>query len=190
MEGPYLIEDLKGFLKMDDLSISKENLVINSETGLKCTVEEAIHLSCSRINTSDFVHSDTTFHNQDKIQKEYAIITRKGGPSHQYRPGENLSQPSHPHVTQVNRANRMGQFNSVEFRRKNNLVAGIFALLLGGFGAHKFYNGSWGWGIIYIIFFWTYIPAILSLIEGIRYLVNPTRYDQKYNGTPPFPMKW
>ena len=37
-------------------------------------------------------------------------------------------------------------------------------------GAHKFYLGRPGMGILYLIFVWTYIPAILGLIEGIIYL--------------------
>ena len=53
---------------------------------------------------------------------------------------------------------------------KSKVTAGILALLLGGFGIHKFYLGAWGWGIIYIVFIWTWLPAIISLVEGIRYL--------------------
>lgn len=53
---------------------------------------------------------------------------------------------------------------------KSKVAAGVLALLLGGIGIHKFYLGAWGWGIIYILFVWTWIPAIMGLIEGIRYL--------------------
>lgn len=38
---------------------------------------------------------------------------------------------------------------------------------LGGFGAHKFYAGNTGLGILYLLFCWTYIPAIISIIELI-----------------------
>ena len=55
---------------------------------------------------------------------------------------------------------------------KSKAVAGILAILLGGIGAHKFYLGRWGWGIIYLLFCWTYIPSIIGLIEGIVYLVS------------------
>src|SRR6476661_2464085 len=54
---------------------------------------------------------------------------------------------------------------------KSKVTAGVLALLLGGIGLHKFYTGAWGWGIIYIIFVWTWIPAIVALIEGVRYLM-------------------
>jgi len=43
-------------------------------------------------------------------------------------------------------------------------------LLAGEPGIHKFYLGAWGWGLVYLIFCWTYIPVILGVIEGIRYL--------------------
>jgi TM2 domain-containing membrane protein YozV len=49
-------------------------------------------------------------------------------------------------------------------------TATILALLLGGVGAHKFYLGSWGWGIVYLLFCWTWIPVILSVIECIMYI--------------------
>ena len=55
---------------------------------------------------------------------------------------------------------------------KSKVVAGILAILLGGIGAHKFYLGRWGWGIIYLLFCWTYIPSIIGIIEGIGYLIS------------------
>ena len=54
---------------------------------------------------------------------------------------------------------------------KSKVTAGVLALLLGGIGIHKFYTGAWGWGIVYIVFCWTYVPALVALVEGIRYLV-------------------
>ncbi|MCA0991405.1 TM2 domain-containing protein [Pseudalkalibacillus hwajinpoensis] len=55
---------------------------------------------------------------------------------------------------------------------KNRITAGVLAILLGSFGAHKFYLGRWGWGIIYLLFSWTYIPTIVGLIEGVIYLFS------------------
>ena len=46
----------------------------------------------------------------------------------------------------------------------------LFALLLGGIGAHKFYIKENVWGVIYLLFCWTYIPTILGIIEGIMAL--------------------
>ncbi|MHB1654073.1 MAG: NINE protein [Desulfitobacteriaceae bacterium] len=50
------------------------------------------------------------------------------------------------------------------------LAAVLFAILLGDFGAHKFYLGKVGQGILYLVFFWTAIPAVIGLVEGIMYL--------------------
>ncbi|KAA9234688.1 MULTISPECIES: TM2 domain-containing protein [Aerococcus] len=43
----------------------------------------------------------------------------------------------------------------------------LLALLLGGIGAHKFYAHKYLLGILYLVFVWTYIPALIGLIEGI-----------------------
>lgn len=55
---------------------------------------------------------------------------------------------------------------------KNRIVAGVLAILLGSIGAHKFYLGRWGWGIIYLLLVWTYIPTVVGIIEGIIYLFS------------------
>ena len=64
---------------------------------------------------------------------------------------------------------------------KNKVVAAILAILLGGFGIHKFYLGQTGKGILYLIFCWAYVPAILALIEGIMMLTsNDENFQIKY----------
>ena len=68
---------------------------------------------------------------------------------------------------------------------KNKYVAGILAILLGDLGIHKFYLGKLGWGIVYLLFCWTGIPAIVGLIEGIIYLcTDDDTFQVKYCGTP------
>lgn len=47
------------------------------------------------------------------------------------------------------------------------------AIFLGSFGAHKFYLGKTFQGALYCLFFWTLIPALLGVFEGVRYLVMP-----------------
>lgn len=68
-------------------------------------------------------------------------------------------------------------FNLLEYTKKSRTTAGILAILLGGIGAHKFYLGKTGMGILYLVFCWTYIPALLGLIEGIIYLTSD---DEKF----------
>jgi TM2 domain-containing membrane protein YozV len=57
------------------------------------------------------------------------------------------------------------------------VAAAIFAILLGSFGVHRFYLGQVGWGILYALFFWTLIPGIAGVIEGILYL---TMSDEEF----------
>jgi TM2 domain-containing membrane protein YozV len=65
---------------------------------------------------------------------------------------------------------------------RNKTTAALFALLLGSFGAHKFYLGRGGQGVLYLIFFWTFIPGFIGFIEGIVYLtMNDIEFNAKYN---------
>ena len=52
----------------------------------------------------------------------------------------------------------------------NKLVAALLAIILGGFGIHKFYLHKPVQGILYILFCWTGLPSLIGLIEGIVYL--------------------
>lgn len=65
---------------------------------------------------------------------------------------------------------------------KSRTTAGILGILLGGLGVHKFYMGKIGAGIVYILLCWTYVPAIIGLVEGILYLVNDDAdFNRKVN---------
>ena len=64
---------------------------------------------------------------------------------------------------------------------KDRTTAGLLAILLGGIGAHKFYLNETGMGILYLVFCWTFIPAIIGLIEGVLYLMkSDAEFHQKY----------
>lgn len=52
---------------------------------------------------------------------------------------------------------------------KSRGAAILLALFLGGLGIHKFYLGRPGFGVLYLIFCWTFIPAIVAFIEAIVY---------------------
>ncbi|MFC3210033.1 MULTISPECIES: TM2 domain-containing protein [Caryophanaceae] len=65
---------------------------------------------------------------------------------------------------------------------KNKLAAALLAIFLGDFGAHKFYLGKPGTGLIYLLFFWTGIPAVIGVIEGIIYLLSSEEdFQRKYS---------
>ena len=55
---------------------------------------------------------------------------------------------------------------------KSKTVAGVLGIFLGGIGVHKFYLGKIGMGILYLLFCWTGIPAVVGFIEGIMYLCS------------------
>jgi TM2 domain-containing membrane protein YozV len=64
---------------------------------------------------------------------------------------------------------------------RSKLVASLFALFLGGLGIHKLYLGQVGWGIVYLLFCWTFIPAIVGFIEGIVLLsMSESAFANKY----------
>lgn len=64
---------------------------------------------------------------------------------------------------------------------RSRILAAVLAICLGGLGIHKFYLGQAGWGLIYFIFSWTFIPAILGFFEGIIYLsMSDKSFEKKY----------
>ena len=64
---------------------------------------------------------------------------------------------------------------------KSKLAAALFTLFLGGIGIHKFYLGQIGWGIAYLLFFWTLIPSVVAFIEAILlFAMSNEKFSQKY----------
>ena len=51
---------------------------------------------------------------------------------------------------------------------KNKTIAFFLSLIWGSFGVHKFYLGDKQKGLLYLVFFWTYIPLVLSIFEAIK----------------------
>lgn len=52
----------------------------------------------------------------------------------------------------------------------NKVVYCLLAFFLGGIGIHKFYAGKTSTGILFILFCWTFIPALIALIDFITAL--------------------
>lgn len=49
---------------------------------------------------------------------------------------------------------------------KDTTTGVLLSVFLGGFGAHRFYLGQPGIGLIYLLFIWTLIPSLLGLVEA------------------------
>jgi len=72
--------------------------------------------------------------------------------------------------------------------RQRRPVSKTVLLLLtffgGGLGAHKFYLGKYWQGAFYLIFFWTWIPALIALIEFVIYaFTSSERLNEKYEAS-------
>ncbi len=65
---------------------------------------------------------------------------------------------------------------------KNKTIAAVLAFTFGIFGVHRFYLGQTGRGMLYALFFWTGIPALIGLIDAILFLaMDNDEFDHKYN---------
>jgi TM2 domain-containing membrane protein YozV len=59
----------------------------------------------------------------------------------------------------------------------------VLAFFLGWCGIHRFYLGQTKKGLAYLLLFWTYIPAVIALIDVIMFLaMSREKFDRKYNG--------
>jgi len=68
----------------------------------------------------------------------------------------------------------------IEKVRKNRTTGLLLSLFLGGIGAHHYYTGSIGKGVVYTLFCWTFIPAILALADCF-YIMNYIDYLNNSN---------
>jgi TM2 domain-containing membrane protein YozV len=65
---------------------------------------------------------------------------------------------------------------------KNKGTAVVLTLFFGGFGIHQFYLGKSLKGLLYLLFFWTLIPAILAVIDFfILAFMDENKFNKKYN---------
>lgn len=102
---------------------------------------------------------------------------------------EFLESKRHQFVEQMNSFNKRvkefitNNYRIAKRRKKSKAVALVLSFpILGGFGAHKFYFGEIGYGILYFLFFWTSIPSIIAFITFIKILfLSEDKFNLKYN---------
>jgi TM2 domain-containing membrane protein YozV len=106
------------------------------------------------------------------IANEYACVNAQQGST--------VMGGTHPVNVVINNNNEGNNFRKVSNRSRISAV--LFAFFLGGFGAHKFYLGKPGMGVLYIVFCWTFIPLIIAFVEFIMLLcMSDQSFDLKYN---------
>jgi TM2 domain-containing membrane protein YozV len=52
---------------------------------------------------------------------------------------------------------------------KSKTISSLLAFFLGIFGIQFFYLDLWAWGILSIVFCWTYIPFLVGIVLGIQW---------------------
>ena len=69
--------------------------------------------------------------------------------------------------------------NEFELRCKQPSVGVAYALLFGWFGFHRFWLDDRKSGLIYLVFFWTLLPAMFSIFDALCMRELCTGYNNK-----------
>lgn len=74
---------------------------------------------------------------------------------------------------------------------RNRIIALLITFCAGAFGIHKFYLGKNFAGVMYFLFFWTCIPAILSFFDflGLAFMSDEA-FDRQFNGVATTPRNF
>lgn len=73
---------------------------------------------------------------------------------------------------------------------KSKSTTVILAFFLGWIGIHRFYLGQTGYGILYLLFSWTFIPCLIAFIDFIVFLcMSEETFNRKYNSPKEFIIK-
>lgn len=67
-------------------------------------------------------------------------------------------------------------------KRAYAILYSALSIMLGGIGIQKFYLGQTKRGILHVLFFWTFIPTILCVIDLLKFtFITEEEFDEKYN---------
>lgn len=67
-------------------------------------------------------------------------------------------------------------------KRAYAIVYSALSIMLGGIGIQKFYLWQTKRGILHVLFFWTFIPTILCVIDLLKFtFMTEEEFDEKYN---------
>ncbi|MEI0531565.1 TM2 domain-containing protein [Brachyspira pilosicoli] len=67
-------------------------------------------------------------------------------------------------------------------KRAYAIIYSALSIMLGGIGIQKFYLGQTKRGVLHVLFFWTFIPTILCVIDLLKFtFMTEEEFDDKYN---------
>ncbi|MCQ9634464.1 TM2 domain-containing protein [Chryseobacterium sp. WG23] len=65
---------------------------------------------------------------------------------------------------------------------KSKSTTALLAFFLGGLGIHRFYLGQTVMGLLYLVFCWTFIPALIAFFDFFIFIfMSENRFNSKYN---------
>ena len=79
----------------------------------------------------------------------------------------------------------------------SRIPAALLGILLGSIGIHKFYLGSWGWGLVFVGAAIVtggisgLVGGVVGIIDGVRYLMmTDEEFAEKYSPETQSPFRW
>jgi TM2 domain-containing membrane protein YozV len=86
--------------------------------------------------------------------------------------------PTDPiYTANMNDQQRAWFYAEYERARKDEVIAVLLAIFLGGLGIHHFYLRRDGLGILYLVFSWTGIPMVIAWIEAFFMPARVRQYN-------------
>lgn len=154
------------------IKIENDIIFIGCEDG---SIKEARRADCSNFEP-EVGDNVEVFSTETQI-----IVTKKAAEEKKETPAQNDIAKNGINININNNSNNSAEtpdyISSVPIpggkKAVNKVVYCLLALFLGGLGVHKFYAGKIGVGFVYLIFCWTYIPAIIAFVEFIIALCKP-----------------
>lgn len=69
---------------------------------------------------------------------------------------------------------------TADYKAKSTVV--LLTFFTGFVGGHRFYLGQTWLGIFYLVFFWTLIPSLVSVIDFFVFVfISEKKFNDKYN---------
>jgi TM2 domain-containing membrane protein YozV len=96
--------------------------------------------------------------------------------------GAHRWHPPEAPLVEPDAARRGAVLGLVRVNNKSKVTAALLAICGGWFGAHKFYLGQPIAGVVHAAMFWTFLPLLAGLFEGLGYLLmSDHAFDVKHN---------